>query len=490
MERIRSSAVERVQATGQYPLPLASHWNTGGRPDGFDAAYQLEALQRGRYLLPWIPLARPDAAPAAIDEAVVRAWARLRAPISLVSTQWEVLVAESLAGGAAKPPALSPDSPLQAWHEAGRRWGGSPQLRRLQAIYPDPPLVLFVSNNEQPKMSWPELRGSPVALPGLPQDADDEALRRAVGDAWIARYRALLKGFREALPDGPWRDNARFVGYNAFGQPAIGRWPGWPTHSLHTVDRLEPWSLAWDGASVAFYTSDWNPSSDFRVWSPQIESMNLVPMVAAARARAPGFWFELSTWDGRSGGLKEDKEDFYRGLGQQWTPTRHAGMVQFGLWLMRPRVVREFRDPQSPRGRYGATFELILDAIERVHDDAVLRQFWREGRLVANDQSTHPYQSVVPESWQSLGRWFLLETDANRPRPWALDTPIDVFALALEVGAAPDRQWLVYAFSPQHDRRETRVRIGRGIGARVLATQAGCFNRVRESGGGVEQLAC
>jgi len=59
--------------------------------------------------------------------------------------------------------------------------------------------------------------------------------------------------------------------------------------------------------------------------SPQIESMNWVPVLEAARRVRPDFWFELSTWDGRSDDDARDKDDFYAALGQQWTPRRYSG---------------------------------------------------------------------------------------------------------------------------------------------------------------------
>jgi hypothetical protein len=490
-DRIRRAAIGRLGTTR--PLPLASHWNTGYQPDGFDPVYQLEQFRQGRYLLPWFQLPRPDGAlPEAYYDTALREWARLKLPISFVSTQWEVLVAEAQSGAApwGKTEPLSPTSSPDAWYLAGRQWGASRLLRRLQAAYPDPPLVLFISNNEQPRLSWPEVRTARLRLPGWTPGGRNDDLRRAVGNAWILRYRELLRGFREGLTSAQWRACARFAGYDAFGQFALGRWPGWPEHSLHTTERYEPWSTAWDGASVSYYTSDWNPSSDFRVWSPQIEAMNLVPMLEQVRHDRADFWFELSTWDGQSDGLKDDKDTFYRSLGQRWSPQRYAGMVQFGMWLLRPRVVREFRDPQSPRSTYGSYFDVLQDAIANVHENAVFARFWRNGRLVSNSRSLHPYQSAIPGSLQAVDRWYLLETSANPPRPWNLDTEIVVFALALELGRAPEREWLIYAHSPRVAEREVQVTLTTALRPLIGARQGGAFSLVREAGGGVESLQC
>lgn len=497
--RIREAAIAQVVPGASYPLPLAAHWNTGHVAGGFDPDHQLHLFREGHYLLPWFELPRPDRSlPDAYFGPALEHWARLGMPISFISTQWDVLVAEALQGaarphadgGTTRPPPLAPDSPLEAWYAAGRRWGSSPLLARLQEAYPTPPLVLFVSNNEQLRLSWMEARRAGIVLEGAAPGTDDDGWRRAVGDAWARRYQALIRGFRDGLASPHWRDRARFVGYEAFGQPAMGRWGGWAEYSLHAAGRFEPWSAAWDGASVSYYTGDWNPSSDFRVWSPQVESMNLVPMLEQARRDKPQFWLELSTWDGRSDELERDKEHFYRALGQRWDVARYSGMVQFGLWLLRPRLVREFRDTLSFRDRYGRDFAVVLAAVARVHEDPLLARFWRHGRLVGNPRDGHPYQEAIPPALRSRPRWFLLEAEGNPPRPWTLETELPLFSMALELGQAPRREWLVYAHAPQAGRLERRVTIVDGVRPRVLATRAGCFNHVSETAGLLEQRGC
>jgi hypothetical protein len=218
--------------------------------------------------------------------------------------------------------------------------------------------------------------------------------------------------------------------------------------------------------------------------------MNFVPMLAATRRVRPDFWFEISTWDGRSDELARDKDDFYSALGQSWDPTRYGGMVQFGMWLLRPRVVREFRDTLSRLDHYAASFVPILEAVDRVHRNPVLARFWTRGRLVANARAQHPYQDALPAQWQSLQRWFLLDADANPRRPWTLETALPVFAVALELGTPPAREWLVYAMSPLEPRRSTVVTLDDGLQRSVQATRGGCFNRIHEAGQPTEQIEC
>jgi len=501
-QSVRAAAIAGPQETAGYPLPLAAHWNTGTVAGGFDPDHQRQLIEQGHHILPWFQLHRPDErAPDDYGAEAMKTWARLGLPISFIGTQWDVLVAESMAGTPAwnlradpsltpRPPPLSPASPLELWYSAGRRWGESSELRRWQELYPDPPLVLFISNNEQPKLSWVDVRDRNIVLPGLARGASDDEVRRAVGDAWRARYGELLRGFRDGLQSEHWRRRARFVGYEAFGQPAAGRWGGWAEYSLHSRDRLEPWSAVWDGASISYYTGNWDSSSDFRVWSPQVEAMNFIPMLAATRRERPDFWFEMSTWDGRSDELAHDKDEFYAALGQTWDPTRYGGMVQFGMWLLRPRVVREFRDTLSRRDHYSTSFAPILAAVDRVHRDPMLARFWTNGRLVANARSPHPYQSALPPEWQALSRWFLLDADANPRRPWGLETALSVYAVALELGSPPGREWLVYALSPLESRQSTVVTLVDGLRRPVRATRGGCFNRIHESGQPTEHLEC
>jgi hypothetical protein len=354
----------------------------------------------------------------------------------------------------------------------------------MEKLYPDPPLVLFFSNNEYPKLTPDQLHAGVGANAGT----DVMARRRAIGDAWIERYRAMEQGFREGLEAPAWRAHAVFVGYDAFVTPAMGRWWGWPAYSLYVPGRTEPWPSAWDGASVSYYLHDWAPDTDFTVWSPQIEAMNFVPVLQEVRRTQPDFWFEISVWDGHLPGRPTDKRSFYEARGQQFTPQRYGGLVQFGMWLLRPRVVREFRNPEDDRIRFGAYFDAILAAVARVHDDPTLRSFWRTGQLVENPAGGHPYQEAMPAELASRSRWYLLDTPANPPRPWQLTTPLAVYAIALERGRKPEREWLVYAFAPLNVGTEVEVTIPGGPNTRVPASCGGSFSLVREGERSVQPL--
>jgi hypothetical protein len=462
----------------EHPLPLAASWNGGDTPMGFTPDWQIEQIRRGRFLLPWFELSMPTAGAARdgyanIAEALyfrsaIGYLARNHLPLSFVTTTWErVLPRNDLP--------VSPFGAIAPWYQAGREWARHPSLRMLERLYPDPPLVLFISDNEAPKLN-PDVKAPPSADAG-PQSV---ARRRAVGNAWIARYRAMIRGFRDGLQAPGWRAHSLFIGYDAFISPAMGRWGDWGAYSLYVPGRTEPWPYAWEGASVSYYVHNWAPDSDYTVWSPEVEAMNYVAVLSEVRRTEPDFWFELSTWDGQEPDQPTDKRLFYAERGQKLTSDRYGGMTQFGMWLLRPRVVREFRNWSDERIRFGPYFDRIMDAVTRVHQDPVLRNFWQHGRLVANPTGGHPYEVALPPELASRPRWFLLDTPANPPRPWQLTTPLAVYSLALVRGRAPHREWLVYAFSPLQRSAVVPVRIPGGPQVLVQTARRGAFTRIEE----------
>jgi hypothetical protein len=477
----------------EHPLPLAASWSVGMTPFGFTPAWQVEQIRRGQYLLPWFWLGNPpadrttkDPGYATVFDAIyygsaIGYLARHDLPLTFDMPPWEVLLArvpptyvkDAASGGLS----LDPFGPVRPWYDAGRAWVRNPSVLQLQRLYPNPPRVLFISDNEASRLSADDLH-APYSVDASAQTI---ARRRAIGNAWIVRYKAMMDGMRDGLEAPGWRSHALFIGYDAFVTSAMGRWGGWGAYSLYVPGRTEPWPYAWDGASVSYYVHDWAPDADYIVWSPEIEAMNYVPVLAEVRRTKPDFWFEISTWDGQQPGQPSDKLLFYSKRGQTYSPDRYGGMVQFGMWLLRPRVVRDFRGSQDDeRIRFGAYFDRIMDAVARVHRNPVLQRFWQEGRLVANPVGGHPYEANLTPDLASRQRWFLLDSPANPPRPWQLTTPLAVYSLALVHGRAPHREWLIYAFSPLQQSGIVPVRIPGGPRVMVATAQRGAFTRIEE----------
>jgi len=192
IREIREEATRSNQDKAGRPLPLAAHWNAGGVADGFDAKYQLGLLCKGRHILPWFGWPPTDRwleqtwkpgdprrqkhidSTLAAYETPIRELARLKLPISFLSTQWESTLTYDKAFFGLPPdqnpnvmsvqgkilPKVSPFGPVEPWKPCGRSWTDGLFMKTLQEGYPDPPLVVLVSNNEHAKLYWNEVEVS------------------------------------------------------------------------------------------------------------------------------------------------------------------------------------------------------------------------------------------------------------------------------------------------------------------------------------------
>ena len=505
------------------PLPLVGHWNMGGQGQGWTPELQLELLREGRRLLPWMKWPQGD--PNRDEESRQRfddyyvdilAYCREnRLPISFRGTQWEAMLLGleyrelpeeecpaviGLDGEIVRK--LSPFGPISPWRDPASTYVDTPAMRLIQESYPDPPLVLFVSNNEAPDLRWHQAESlSKRYLDLYGEGRSDEFKRDVVARGWMERYPVMFDAMRKSLTESAWRENVRFIGYGAFGPSHFGRWSGWKDYSLITDQWTSPNWLIWDGGSPSYYTHNWAPNRDHWVWSTQIQSMNWLFQLEEAWAANPDFWWEISLWDGNQGAwmpgvpyseemTSNSKACQYMEDGQTYTPARFAGWAQFGMWLLRPRVVREFRGSTVPLDPWRPFFEELLDAVDRVHENPVLAEFWRHGELVSNLAHEHPYQTNVPEKYQEIPRWYLLDTDLDPPRPWTYETNLSVFSMALVLGEPGRREWLIYAHSPLEDRQGVSISLPE-LGTFVVdVPRGGIFVRVSESSDDVEYLSC
>lgn len=496
---IREEAARPSDDPAGRPLPLLGSWTCGHYPAPASAEWrpehQMQMIAEGHHLLPWfnhptgeVPTDPNDFHMRYFKAAIERA-RELQLPLTFVASQWE----SGLSGkpyvdlppeqnpclvtvdGKIQPP-VSPFGPVGPWRQIGRTFTDNPWMKQIQEWYPNPPLVIFLSNNEHSKLHWTQVETEKRYMDKYGPGRDDNFKRKVVADGWIERYRALQEGLRQGLASETWKKHSIYVGYDAFGPPHFGRWGGWLEHSQYTPGRLDPSPLMWDGGSPSYYTDDWNGRRDFRVWSPQVEFMNLVFMQEEARKVNPKFWFEFSIWDGYHNDPERSKtypavRATLRKAGQTYNPERYAGFAQYGLWLMRPRALRDFRgwtepwaDTVDQEGKVtweggGPYFLALAEVVDRVYTNAVLREWWRKGELVPNRARKHPYQAAIPAEYQDRDRWFALSTSLDPPEPWSLTTEIPVFALALGQGKAPERQWLVYAHAPAGERKDVGVTI-------------------------------
>lgn len=498
---IAAEASKPSTGEGGHPLPLAAHWNVGTNPDGFSPDWQLQQIEAGHHLMPWfaIPWPKPVRTPPNYYAPLKRC-ARLHLPIAFVGTQWEKLLSEEKEFFELPPGKnpnvvdkngkqirqLSPFGPTKLWQEMGRRWGASKQLVEFQNTYPDPPRLVFISNNEAQKQKWRNLEGTKPYSDLYPGKHDDAFKRKILSDGWVERYKALIDGFRDALENSKWKSDAVFIGYNAFGPKFFGQHDAWMNYSEYTPGRLSPWPAAWDGASSPYYTNNWEASADCLVFSPQIQCMNWTFMLDEIYQVKPDFWFELAVWDGASPGAKDDKRNWYTSRNQTYTPQRYAGMVQFGMWMLRPRVVREFRTSRETRSAYGDYFDAVMESVDRIYKSDILKEFWRKGEMVENPVGGHPYRTKIPAEYRSAKRWYLLDTDVTPRRPWRDDTEMPVFALAFLLGDKPKRQYLLYAHAPKGNRQGIEITVPGYRKVVVDVSQGGTFHRIDEANGSID----
>ena len=175
---------------------------------------------------------------------------------------------------------------------------------------------------------------------------------------------------------------------------------GWMEgYSLVTEDRIAPEWFMWNGASVEAYDNDWEPDktpSDCGACRRRL--MNLVFMKEAALSAQPNFWFEPIFWDGNQPGQSSDKYAQYQSQGVEYTPALYSGWAQYSMWLLVPRVAREWRasDRRPP------ALVAILRTDHRrggtgAHGSGPAK-FWRKGELVPNTSRSHPFNGLSRRS--------------------------------------------------------------------------------------------
>ena len=349
-----------------------------------------------------------------------------------------------------------PDGPVARWTEVGTEWGALPVLADMQGAYPDPPLVIWLNNFEQPRPRWTAADTSWRYLQNHGAGTSDEDKRRFFGDGWVQRDGALWAALAGELTT-PWQEASIPVCYTAFGRSKYGLWSGWGNSSLHIPGRFAPWPLAVNGSPSYYVFADaaTHNETDYTVNSPQVAGMNWNFQLDEALTYNPDQFWEVSVYDGGT-----QRWAWYRfDQGQVWDTARYRGYVRFALWQSRPRILREFRLAGQDRAPYVPYWEELLEAVQEVHADPDLTRFWRHGELVPNNAFPHPYQTALVAAYTDadVTRNYLLEADANPVRPWTNSTELAVFALAYVLGEAPDREWLLFAYAPLAHQDNTTI---------------------------------
>ena len=499
-KEISTESARAIVTPEGHPLPLATHWNVGTELDlpqyaatGISAATQMDYLAKGHHILPtfnwpqtdqffqttWKPAQQQQhddwlKAHLAYFEGPIKQLAAAKLPIAFLATQWECGLTddkEYFDLPAEKNPnvvdpkgnilkKVDPFGPVELWRQVGKRWSDSQVMKQLQTWYPDPPVVVLYSNNEHAKLQWDEAEQSQRYLDKYGKGHDDEFKRKVVMDAYVERYRALQEGMREGFISPAWKQHCVFIGYDANGPY---------------------WCKAWDGGTPSYYTNNWQSTTDYNVDSQQLHTMHWIPLLDEMHKINPAFRFEMSTWDGDVGDQPNNKRKYYASQGQTFTPDRYGGYVQFGLWSLRPRTVMEFRGSGELRANIEPYYLPIVEAVDRVYTNPILRKFWRKGELVPNRAHPHAdFEINPPKVMPKEDHWFLLDTSVDPPRPWKPRTELPVFALAMSLGTAPDREWLLYTYAPLGGKKNVKVTIPDYGAVTVDASVSGSFYHVAE----------
>ena len=511
-DEIRTEALKAPIGPEGRPFPLAATW--APLSHNFSPEYQLGLIKQGHHLIlcfhwPYAETQWGANRKMRLDnfkkyfEPALKEAARLKLPISFQRFQFEMeLTTEkkyfelppeqnpNVSGLDGKlQHMVDPMGPIELWSQLGKEEVSSECMRLAQEIYPDPPLVIFLSNNEHQVLNYHDAEKSKRFVDKYGTGTAVALREKIFAEELIRHYRALQEGMRNGLANENWKKNAKFVAYEAFGPPHLGRYGGWVDSAGFSPEsgRMIWQHLGWDGGSPSYYTHDWAAFlTDYNSASIQVEAMNWVFMLKDVLKENHNFWFELSTWDGDQYGINGKREQYAGRGGQIYNADRYQGLLQFGLWLLRPRALRDFRYLES-LAYAEAYFLANVKAVDQVYASPLLRKFWRKGELVPNESRKHPYQSALTDELKKKERWYLLETDLESPaKDWGLYTEIPVFPLALVLGKEPQREWLVFAHAPKGARTDLNVTLP-GFGkVKINASVTGSFYHVKEQGKSVE----
>ena len=411
---------------------------------------------------------------------------------------------------------LGPTAQVDLWRELGINYSSLPGFLFMQDAYPNPPKVRLTGNNEAGKMRGYKLPTEskrfnelyPDLSQYIPADASFDWKRlyfenRVAGDGWIERYKALFQAWRDNTVNPIWKNikftaywgilQGNFRAYNyanyATGTSTISSYEEGPLPDTNnTVPRTSYYPFAWDGASPHVMLS---LNEDTKLQGFNFDAMNYLFMIEEGKQANPDYEFELSTWDKNYSSI---------------TPERYAGAMQYQFWLLRPRAIREFRS-DAPWTTYLDKFLALTKVVDRVHRLPILTDFWQNGELVENPVGRHPYQANAGQAMidgftddqirerYGVGRWFHLYS--NFDQPYLTDNggfpafdlyrastnpEIKVSSIAMVKGSEPNREWVMYTYSPLENRTGVEVTLpGFGQVPNLNSTIGGNFYYIKES---------
>jgi len=449
---VTSQALKAFSGSDYSPLPLMAHWDIG-EADAMNPTYMLSRLEKGEHVLvSWEldPYYSNTIGNAYYEESIKKA-AELQLPLVFILPAPEsALTKDSYYKTLAKSEnpnvvdmqgnvldRLSPFGPNNLWNEIGEQWTSTALMTQIQEWYPNPPLVLFINKDRASRLYWSDIDTSSRYMKNYPQDKNDAYKRTLIGAQWIEKYRQMHIGFKQGLTQESWKNNIKFISYDDFSDD-LGQISTWLINSTLTKQYLDISPLAGDGTSVSF---DLTKDMDYaNINAPQIALNNLPFMLQEAKRNNPNFIQQLSITHNSN----------------MTDPALYRGLTQFGLWFLRPSIIRQ-NSPNSMLEEMEPLFNEMSDSVELIYNSDILSDFWKNGKLVSNGESN--FNRNIPAQYKDDPRWFLLDVDANPTRPWTESSSIKVWAFALVKGESPNREWLIYAQSPENNMSNITINI-------------------------------
>jgi pectate lyase len=463
-------------------LPIVAHWNTGypEYTNGMDPDYMLSLIENGLHVLPsWhLDPYWNDSVPESYYKASILRAAELNLPLVFITKPFEeaLLQDEHFSSKAvSKNPAvinldgdivnkLSPFALDRQWYYAGKRWARSNILKKIQEWYPNPPLVMFVADKRVSKLNWSNAEESKRYIAKYSNSKSEDFKRDVIGNAWKEKYTQLKKGFKRALKSVGWKKSIKFVSYNEI-PVEMGEYDEWKERATYTSERLSIWTDTADATTNQFHINKQNDESATDVHGVQSRANNIPFFYNETKGVNPSFAWQLSLSDSRL----------------MASPEAYRGFTQLALWLTRPSIIRESIDWSDDKSEIKPYFEQITDSVEMIYRNELLHKFWTKGKLVANPYYAGPNDDAIPEQYVNSKRWFVLDVDVNPSQPWNLGDYISVWAVALELGETPNREWLLYVQSPDGIQENITVEIPNYKSVIVDSNAEGSFYIVEES---------
>ncbi|MBN1695624.1 PKD domain-containing protein [candidate division WOR-3 bacterium] len=525
-------------------MPFAANWEDGHNNylKGFNPGWQMDMIEKGHHILlkftynanyaDWFVNAYLDD----YFEKPIKKAAGYDIPIVFGTTQPEAMLYSNDGPWRSLPPeenpnlvdtngvvhgVVSPFGSVEHWETVGecwvnpallvdlgytpRDWWDEPLLSRFQNWYPDPPFVIWLSNNEASDMDYRDIdedfrfrdayEGDPdydnwqfrnEILGGNTDLTDSGAGAYETGHGYIPRYNAMFEGMRNQLDE--WSDKIKFVGYEN-NLSCFARWTGWVEYIPAPIPgRFSTVPHIWDGSSPAYYVNEWQGNWDFTGYAPQLEAMNLLFQEDYYREIKPEFYWEISAW------FDPEFIERFRNEGQVVNPDRYEGYIKWIMWLTRPRSVRDFKYSTDTLQESWEWYKPIVDAVDEVHLNPILERFWRYSEPVLLTDIPHPWRDR-DEFWPELFyngdermRWYQLPNDItytpNSSDDWSSihDKTYAVWIMANVTGTPPEREWLIYAHATLDLEVEVSAELPGYGDINLTAKRGGAYYLMRESG--------